>query len=321
MSPPAISVLMPVYNAEQYLAAAITSILNQTFIDFELIAIDDGSTDGSKTILQNFAASDSRLRCLFRPNTGIGQALNDGIAVATGEFLARMDADDVALPNRFARQIARFKNEPELVALGSAVIFMDAAGHPVKPCPREAQHERIEQALLAGDGGAIIHPSAMFKREAVNQVGGYIKDRYYEDLDLYLKLARVGRLGNLSEPLLHYRVHPTSVNFDKHLGRHEIKTRILATAHAARGLTYSPPPPPTKSRVGWDNVATHYREWSASSLEFGSRSVAIRHGLNACLAEPGHLGSWKALKYAITAPIRRKSGHARLSAKPLDVVS
>ena len=319
MSAPAISVLMPVYNAEHYIDLAIDSILNQTFSDFELIAIDDGSVDSSREILEERARQDIRIRCCFRPNTGIGGALNDGIKVARGEFLARMDADDISLPHRFAQQIARFKSDPTLVALGSAVIFMDSSGNLVKSCPRSANHQQIEQSLLEGDGGAIIHPSLMLRRASAIEIGGYRTDRYYEDLDLYLRLARVGRLSNLSEPLLKYRVHPTSVNFSKFLGRHELRMRILQSAHEARGLPFTPLP--AESEVAWDNVATHYREWSASSLEFGSRRVAIKHGLNACLAEPLHPESWKALKYAMTAPIRHRTIEPVLSQKRLDLIS
>src|SRR3954465_12621842 len=126
MSAPAISVLMPVYNAEQYIDLAIDSILSQTFSDFELIAIDDGSIDSSREILEERARRDIRIRYCFRPNSGIGGALNDGDKIAGGEFLARMDADDIALPHRFAQQIACFKSDSTLVALGSAVIFMDS---------------------------------------------------------------------------------------------------------------------------------------------------------------------------------------------------
>ena len=100
-APPAISVLMPVHNGELTLAEAIQSILAQTFRDFELIAVDDGSTDSSPTILRKFAARDGRIRVISRPNTGIAGALNDAIELATGEFVARMDADDVSMPNRF----------------------------------------------------------------------------------------------------------------------------------------------------------------------------------------------------------------------------
>src|SRR5579871_2870885 len=105
-NPPAVSVLLPVYNGERFLAAAVRSVLEQTFSDFELIAIDDGSTDGSRAILEDFARRDARVRVISRPNSGIVGALNDALAQARGEFAARMDADDLCLSGRFAAQVA-----------------------------------------------------------------------------------------------------------------------------------------------------------------------------------------------------------------------
>src|SRR5436305_11764547 len=102
---PAVSVLMPVYNAQRYIAAAVQSILDQTFTDFELIVVDDGSTDRSGDILRGFAARDPRVKLISRPNTGYVVALNEALATATGEFIARMDADDFSLPKRFERQV------------------------------------------------------------------------------------------------------------------------------------------------------------------------------------------------------------------------
>src|SRR4051812_4814918 len=101
-SPPPISVLMPVYNAERYVAEAIESILAQSPGDFEFIIIDDGSKDGSLAILERYAARDPRIRLVSRPNTGIVKALNQGLEMASGELVARMDADDIALPGRLA---------------------------------------------------------------------------------------------------------------------------------------------------------------------------------------------------------------------------
>src|SRR6266581_3934019 len=104
-SSPAISVVMPVYKAERYLAQAVDSILDQTFTDFELIAVDDGSRDQSLQILNGYAQKDQRVRVISRPNTGIVGALNDGIAAARAPLIARMDSDDLSLPQRFEKQV------------------------------------------------------------------------------------------------------------------------------------------------------------------------------------------------------------------------
>ena len=106
---PLISVILPVYNAEKYLAEAIDSILNQTFTDFEFIIINDGSTDNSLSILQSYQTQDSRIRLFSRENKGIVMTMNEGIDLARGEWLARMDADDIAMPSRFERQLQHLK--------------------------------------------------------------------------------------------------------------------------------------------------------------------------------------------------------------------
>ncbi len=301
MSEPAVTVALPVYNAGRYLAAAVASILGQSFRDFELIAVDDGSTDNSRALLEGFAARDPRVRVISRPNTGIVGALNDAWQAARTPLVARMDADDIAFPERFARQVAFMNARPEVVCLGAAIVYLDAAGSPVKPCPRAAEHEALEAALLRGDGGSLIHPVVMLRRAALVTVGGYRREaQYVEDLDLYLRLARVGRLANLPEPLLFYRVHGTSINFTKNAGRRETKLRVLADAHRDRGLPFDPAsvPPPSN----WADVAAHDRDWAVTSLQYGRRRIAVRHALRACRLQPGNRAAWRCLAYALRAP-------------------
>lgn len=300
-----ISVVMPVYNAAPWLQMALDSITAQTLADFELIAVDDGSTDDSLKILRRHAARDPRLRVISRPNTGIVGALNDGLAAARGSFVARMDADDEAAPSRFAKQLERLRSEPNLVALGSAVTFMDAAGRSVQPCPRPLLHGEIERSLLAGDGGALIHPTVMFRTDAARVVGGYRlfqrEAQYFEDLDLYLRLARIGTLANLAEPLLRYRIHSSSINFTQHPGRRAVKLAILREAYAARHLTF--PPEQLANDDLHRDPARHAREWAVTSLAYGSRRVAVSHGWRAVRLRPRDAGSWRALRYALTAPL------------------
>ena len=289
---------------------ALDSISAQTVRDFEWIAVDDGSTDESLKILRRHAARDPRLRIISRPNTGIISALNEGLAAAHGRFIARMDADDEAAPNRFARQLDRFESDPTLVALGSAVTFMDAAGQSVQACPRPLAHAEIEQRLLAGDGGTMIHPAVMARTDAIRAVGGYRllqRDaQYYEDLDLYLRLARIGSLANLAEPLLRYRVHAASINFTRHLGRRVVKLAVMREAYAARGLPFHPEQ--FEDRDTHADPALHAREWAATSLAYGSRRVAIGHGWRAVRLRPQDAASWRALHYALTAPLPSSAG-------------
>ncbi len=315
-APPPISVVIPVYNAARYLQSALDSIFAQTHRDFELITVDDGSTDTSLQILQANAARDPRLQIISRPNTGIVGALNDGIAAARGEFIARMDADDLAHPERLELQLTHLRAHPGCVALGSAVIFMDADSHSVKNLPRSTAHSEIEAALLRGDGGAMIHPAVTLRKSAVAQVGGYRPAaQYVEDIDLFLRLARVGTLANLNRPLLRYRVHPHSINFTKNAGRYQKLMQVLTEAHQARGLPFTPPAQqqPEKS---WSNIVEIHREWAATALEFGVRKVAVAHALRACRVEPFNRASWSSLRYALSAPLPRNSAATAHSRPP-----
>lgn len=296
MTTPALSVVIPVFNAARYLESALASVQAQTFADFEIITVDDGSTDNSKALLDKLAAREPRLRVISRPNTGIVGALNDALAAALGEFVARMDADDLCLPERFARQVAYLRAHPDCVCVGSTFLYMDAAGSLLKECSRPTDHATIERELLSGNGGVIVHPAAMFRRAAIEQAGRYReKAQWIEDLDLYLRLAQIGRLSNLSEVLFHYRLHEQSVNFTRNQGRHERKLTILAEAHAARALPFDAatfPPPDFKSAITPDDL----RDFAVTSLRYGPRGRPWYYALRALRADPGRQ-SWRTLTY------------------------
>jgi glycosyltransferase involved in cell wall biosynthesis len=299
MNTPAVSVVIPVYNAGKYLESAVRSVQTQTFSDFEIIAVDDGSTDNSKQLLDRLAAADSRLRVISRPNTGIVGALNDGLAAARGEFVARMDADDLCQPERFAKQVQFLRSRAGCVCVGSAFIYMDAAGFLLKHCDRPTDHDQIEAELLRGNGGVIIHPAAMFRRSAIERVGRYREAaQWIEDLDLYLRLAQVGVLANLSDVLLHYRLHEQSVNFTKNQGRHERKLRIMAEAYSARGLPFAPenlPPPTFKSSITDEDL----RDFAITSLPYGRRARPLYYAARAVKAAPSSAQSWRVLAYVL----------------------
>ena len=201
----ALSVLLPVRDGEATLDAAISSIRQQSFRDFELLVLDDGSRDASPDIATRHAAEDPRVRLLANPASGIVAALNFGIESAQAPLVARMDADDIALPERFERQLARLAAEPELLVLGTATIRIDAQGRrlsvatpPVDPAELARVLERVN---------AIAHPTVVMRKAALQAVGGY--RRAYlraEDYDLWLRLAERGKLSNLAEPLLEYRI-------------------------------------------------------------------------------------------------------------------
>ncbi len=294
-----LSVIMPVWNAKRYIRKAIDSILNQTFSNFEFIIVDDGSTDRTLDLLQQYEKKDSRICIISRPNTGIVGALNDGIKAAQGIFIARMDSDDIALPERLNLQVAYLEKNPNCVILGTSIYFMDAAGNIVKKGDRPTEHKEIENELLKGNGGAIIHPTAIMRREAVLKVGRYRQEaKYLEDLDLYLRLAQIGELANLDETLLCYRVHYQSINYKKFLIQSERYGIILKEAYESRDLPFDNTIVESclNSR---QSPADDHRDWAVTSLEFGSSKVPLKHALAACLWEPLNRKSWKCLSYVI----------------------
>lgn len=298
-SVPAVSVLLPVYNAARYLESALTSVLRQTCPDFELIAVDDGSTDQSKKILERFAAADPRIRVISRPNTGIVGALNDGLAVARSEFIARMDGDDVALPGRLAAQLEYLRAHPECVALGTSVQIIDSCGAVVDIFKPPATHDAIVAELLRGDGGALIHPSAVFRTATLRRISGY--DPAFckvEDLDLYLRLSREGQLANLPLLGLQYRQHVQSTNFIHRETQRPLTLRILDREHRMRGLVHQPVQ--NQGHTGLPAGRLHAR-WACTALTHGSRWTAIRHGFCAVGKAAGDAECWRALKYVLTA--------------------
>ncbi|MDZ7619697.1 MAG: glycosyltransferase [Patescibacteria group bacterium] len=209
---PRLSVLLPVYNGQAFVSEAIDSVLSQTLEDFELLVLDDGSSDGSCAICREWAARDRRVTFLRDEHRGLVARLNGGLSMAQGEFVARMDADDVALASRFEQQVQFLGLHPECVAVGSQVALIDADGDmlTVKRLPLE--HGGIDRQLMRGRGDIVCHPAAMFRKEAVLRIGGYREQfRHAEDLDLFLRLAEVGRLSNLPTVLLKYRQHLDSI--------------------------------------------------------------------------------------------------------------
>lgn len=294
-SVPAISVVMSVYNGEKYAPEAVESILAQTFRDFELIIIDDGSTDGTKALLENYATRDPRVRLISRPNKGLTKTLNEGLGLARGEFIARMDADDVSLPTRFEKQVEFLWAHPDCVCVGARVLRVDPYGSPLSESDHKLTHEEIDAQLIEqGLGWAITHPAAMMRRDAVQKVGGYREQfKTSQDLDLWLRLAEVGRLANLPEVLLKYRYHPESVGFTKFEEQRRVKSIILQDAYTRRGRT--PPPEWPKAIFTPLPVAEQLRRWARTALKANNRDIAKKHAIDALKREPLKVDSWRVM--------------------------
>ena len=214
MAPPLISVLLPVRDAAPYLDAALVSLSRQTLGDFEIVAIDDGSTDGSRDILARHAAADPRIAVHAQAAEGLIATLNRGLALAGGRYLARMDADDVAWPERFAAQAAFLANHPSVALVGGAVQEIDAAGRPgaIRRQPTEPAAIRAQLPTR----NCIAHPTVMARRAALVAAGGYrAAFLAAEDYDLWLRLSEVADLANLPAVVLSHRLHQATVSIER----------------------------------------------------------------------------------------------------------
>src|SRR5438876_2377734 len=211
---PLVSVILPVHNGEATLRQALESLLRQTLEDFEIVGIDDGSTDGTGAILAEFARADRRVRPVRQEKRGEGlnQALIRGCAAAGGRYLARMDADDISFPDRLEKQVRFLQAHPAIAVLGAAMQCMDGRG-PLPHVPRQPAGVREIRATLPRHN-CISHPTVMMRREIYDAIGGYRRAfRHAEDYDLWLRIAERHDLCNLEEPVLFYRLHPGQLTF------------------------------------------------------------------------------------------------------------
>lgn len=208
-----VTVLMPVYNSEKYISAAIHSVLSQTFSAFELLIVNDGSTDRTREIIGSF--QDPRIRVIDKANGGVASALNAGLAQARGQFIARFDADDVCLPQRLEEQVGFLDKHPGYVVVGSDADYMQENGEFLFSfqCLGHT-HEEIRESFYFYC--PFIHSSVMYRRDVVLEAGGYSEHAHnFEDYLLWTRLLKAGRLANLPLPLIRVRFNPASVTIDE----------------------------------------------------------------------------------------------------------
>jgi glycosyltransferase involved in cell wall biosynthesis len=207
---PRVSALMPVHNAERYVAEAITSILQQTFTDFELIVIDDGSSDRSGDILESFAEKDPRVIVHHQSNSGLVASLNRACSLARGTYIARSDADDLNLPQRFEKQVEYLDRHSDIGLLGTWIQDIGPDGKPGPVWPLPTTPAAIGWFLMFGN--CVAHPSVMARRRLIQTLGYRAEATHIEDYDLWIRISAVSNLANLPEVLVKYRVLNDSVS-------------------------------------------------------------------------------------------------------------
>lgn len=295
MQDPQVSVVMPVRNAERYVAEAVKSILTQSFGDFEFLIFNDGSTDDTIRTVHLLADQDRRIQVFSGPHRGYVPWLNEGVRLARGEFVARMDADDVSLPQRFARQVEFLLGHAECVAVGSFQTMIDPEGLPLGTVVYDTEPEVIEANLLNGKLNVICHPASMMRRSALVTIGGYREEHEsVEDFALWLDLAEQGSLANIPSVLFKYRQHHSSVSAT----RFEVQKRqaelILQKARQRRGLTplvggkaieYDPP----------SSAGERHLEWAMVAASSGYRRTALKHARIGLELSPRSLRGWAVL--------------------------
>jgi len=212
---PLVSVLMPVFNSEAYVGAAIESILAQTFSDFELVIIDDASQDGSADVIRSYAQRDARIRFFpLERNVGIADVRNHALASARGKYIAVLDSDDVSLPERLRKQLRFLEANPHIGALGARFREVDQNLKPLREQLNPLSHPLIVLNMFIG-GGFILHSTLVTRREILCAIGGYEAGRRkFDDLELHSRLLAETqiRYANLPDILVLYRRHKQSVS-------------------------------------------------------------------------------------------------------------
>jgi glycosyltransferase involved in cell wall biosynthesis len=254
-----ISVLMCVYNGQEYLSEAVQSILNQTYTEYEFIIVDDGSSDESLKILAGF--QDKRIKVIPKDHTGLTDSLNKGLAFCNGRWVARLDSDDIAMSERLEKQAEYIALNPGTILLGSGCFTIDGQSNIIEKYTYPHKHDDIMRHL-EGLNSPFPHPSAIFQKKVALNIGGYNR-RFVksQDIDLWLRLSSYGEIACIKEPLIKLRKHSLCVS-NEQSGKLQFVFAIAALiCHFRRKLGYE-----DLSEMG-DDTWDIFLKWIEEQLE------------------------------------------------------
>lgn len=289
---PKISVVMSVFNGDKYLHEAIDSILEQSFGDFEFIIVDDGSTDRSAEMIRSY--NDKRIMLIQQANKGLSAALNVGLKVARGRYIARIDADDISLGNRFEVQYEFLERHPDCVVLGSNAIVIDAEGEYLFTSNQPTEWQRIRRNL---PGTPFYHSSTVFRTDAAMKCGGYYEGvrHYFEDIIFFNRLSEFGELRNLAEPLIKYRLVPSAItNQDSKYYKivMDICRNILESGSISKTDSQLLRKVTVRRTQGWKKSNYHLSIGRVYLSENFNRTKAIRHLFLSIQKRPMNSKAW-----------------------------
>lgn len=205
---PLVSVILCTYNDEKYIRESIGSILRQSFPDFEFIIWNDGSSDRTEEIVKSY--NDPRIRYFYHENTGLGEALRLACNEAKGKYIARIDGDDIALPQRLEKEVEYLEAHPNCVLVSTAVIYIDENGNVLGRSFPYTWNGVLKKAISFNN--PFVHPASMYRADAYFKTKGYPGTRCFQDRIMFKQLSSIGLVGNLCEPLLRYRISSKSVS-------------------------------------------------------------------------------------------------------------
>ncbi len=297
---PLVTVQMPVFNGARHLRNAVNSILGQSYTNFEFLIIDDGSNDESLEILKSFEALDKRIKLISRGNKGLGATQLELSVAAQGIFVAQLDQDDIAHADRLAKQVAFLVDHPEVVCVGSAYQIIDGEGRLLTTLNPPMEDAEIQLFNLQGHC-AILHPSVMIRKSALVAVDGYDPNfNTAVDIDLWLRLGEIGKVANMPDVLLKYRLHENSAS--ERVGETQRDEARMACESAALRRGIAPcfeanrAWRPTKDRASRYAFMIQYGWWGWNSKQ---RLTAITYAIKAIQASPLMSGGWKLLIVSI----------------------